>query len=291
MRIAYPVQPRKRVCTGPVILAVRSVKGEHTMGRGGILAGIVAGLLASVAWGRVWTSTAGTKLEAEFVERRHGAVILKKTDGSHLRISEQRLSKADRDHIREITSTRTESSMQEDSIPDEPAVETGFVGRPEFDTRDGKFGAGTAFLVKIDGESCPVLITAQHIFGPAGGLRQEVPRGHMSTFAKRASLRDLVKGRQHSTKVTALPVLGDLDVAAFRTTLKSKMNPRPFASSNPKEGDPIWLVASLREQPRDAILHRGIVMNVWANELKCKFDNGNLIMRGASGAPDVNAYG
>ena len=177
------------------------------------------------------------------------------------------------------------------AVPKEPVIEIGFVGSPEFETRSGKFSAGTAFLAKLQGEANPLLITAQHIFGSAGGLETEVPREQMAGFSKRATLHDLVKGKSHTMKIDSLALSGTIDVAAFRTTPGGKVKAHPFANENPKEGDTLWLVASLEGQPEKRILHRGSVVAVWADKIKCKFDDGKLVMRGSSGAPYVNAQG
>jgi len=172
-----------------------------------------------------------------------------------------------------------------------PVIEAGFVGNPEFDTRSGAFGAGTAFLIQFEGEKTPLLVTAQHIFGPSGGLKQDIPRDQMAAFVQKARLRDLVKGLGQTSKISPLAIPEDVDAAVFRMSPGSKANPHPLAKENPKKGDAIWLVAALDGQGKNQILHRGTVVDVWENKIKCKFDNGNLVMRGASGAPYVNADG
>ena len=165
------------------------------------------------------------------------------------------------------------------------------MGNPEFNTRSGAFGAGTAFLIQVEREKTPLLVTAQHIFGPPGGLKQEVPRNRMSEFVQRAMLRDLAKGGSQSTKVSALAIPEGIDAAVFRTTLRTRAKPCKLAKQNPKKGDTIWLVASLEGQPKNQILHRGTVVDVWDDRIKCKFDDGNLVMRGASGAPYIKGDG
>jgi hypothetical protein len=240
--------------------------------------------------GRTWTSTNGTTVEAEFVESKLGRVVLLKPDGAKIAIPLSALSASDKAYVASL-SQEVAVVRQPDAVPDKPAVESSFVGRPEFITRSGAFGAGTAFLVRIDGEANPLLITAQHIFGPPGGLKEEVPRAEMASFTKKATLHDIVRGGSKTTRIDALALPDTLDVAAFRTALGQKANPHPLAVMNPKVGDTIWLVAELEGQPKKEILHRGSVAAVWADQIKCQFDNGDLVTRGASGAPYLNASG
>lgn len=171
----------------------------------------------------------------------------------------------------------------------EPVVVAGFVGCPSFETASGELSGGTAFLARLEGEKNPLLITAHHIFGPPCGLKEEVSREKLPDFVKAATLHDLVKGGNYTTKITPLALPDTIDAAVFRTTLGDKAKPYPLAKENPKKGDTIWLVASLESQ--NQILHRGFVVEVWEQEIKCKFDNGNLVTRGASGAPYLNANG
>jgi hypothetical protein len=248
-------------------------------------------VLSFSAFGRTWTSTSGSKIEAEFVELRHGTVVLQKSDGKSVRIAMNRLSKPDRQYIKDMNQGNRPVTSSIDAEGN-PVVGPGFVGGPEFDTQSGTFSAGTAFFVSLPDKTDAWLITAHHIFGPPGGLPQEVSREDMRSFVKKVTIHDFVKGKKVSGKVDPLhiPSSGP-DLAVFRTTLGAKVAPRPLAENNPKQGDQIWLVASLQGQPDDQILHRGVVTDVSPNKLKCKFDNGNLITRGASGAPYINAKG
>jgi hypothetical protein len=173
----------------------------------------------------------------------------------------------------------------------EPVVDAGFAGTPIFETRAGSLSAGTAFLIRFKGETDVLLVTAQHIFGPAGGLKQDVPRGKMAEFIRKATLRDLVKDISQTTKATPLAIPEDIDAAVFRTALGAKAKPHPLAKENPKTDDVIWLVAALEGQDKNKILHRGTVVEATEAVIKCKFDDGNLVTHGASGAPYLNASG
>jgi hypothetical protein len=62
---------------------------------------IVLGLAATGAFGRTWTSTAGSKIEADYVGFRNNTVSLRKADGKSIQISMQFLSEADRTYVNE----------------------------------------------------------------------------------------------------------------------------------------------------------------------------------------------
>src|SRR5690242_16938525 len=60
------------------------------------------------------------------------------------------------------------------SIPP-PTIPANFAVRPLFQLRDGRqIQAGTAFAATMDGGS-PVLLSAMHLFGEAGGLDHDLP--------------------------------------------------------------------------------------------------------------------
>lgn len=62
---------------------------------------IVMGLAASAAYGRTWTSTTGSQLEADYVGFRNNTVSLRKADGKAFEIGLQFLSEADRAFVNE----------------------------------------------------------------------------------------------------------------------------------------------------------------------------------------------
>jgi S1-C subfamily serine protease len=256
-----------------------------------VLVCIVFAVAASTAWGRIWTSNDGTKLEAEFVDLTKGAVTLQRSDGSKVSISQLRLTVGDRRYIKDLQSGKVKPAPKALAEDAEPNIVKGFVGRPIFATRSGDLGAGTAFLVKVDDDPNALLVTAQHIFGPPGGLKEKVPREKMGAFVRRVKVLDLVDEKPLSTKLTYVPIGEALDVALFRTVLKNKVAPRFFAVSNPEVGETIWLVATFLDKKQKDILHRGTVTAISGDRMKCKFAAGNLATRGASGGPYLNAKG
>lgn len=65
---------------------------------------LIAFLCANKALARKWTDSTGRfSVEADFVEFVEGQVALKKTDGQLIRLPLERLSEADRQHVRSVT--------------------------------------------------------------------------------------------------------------------------------------------------------------------------------------------
>ncbi len=67
---------------------------------------------------RIWTSTAGTKLEAKLLRHDRATVRLERTDGSQLTVRLDQLSPADRDYLDELSEAKGQTSIE--GIPAEP---------------------------------------------------------------------------------------------------------------------------------------------------------------------------
>ena len=186
------------------------------------LIALTAWALAAPVDARTWTSAGGKQLEAELVDRKGGQVVLEKADGSRVSIAEQRLSAADQDYLRSLSPTAGPTAAPAattEAVPasSEPTLAPGFVGRPDFDTRDGEVSAGTCFLVEYPGQAAPLLLTAHHLFGAAGGLKQEVPHDQMPTFARRAAFDDLLKLDDRGIQAVLREVQTDQLVIALKS--------------------------------------------------------------------------
>jgi hypothetical protein len=178
---------------------------------------------------------------------------------------------------------------------EQPQIPKGFAGQPEFETPDGKFAAGTAFLMRTDRPFEVVLLTALHLFGPAGGLPVQKRQIELPGFARRAALKDLVS--EDLIKMDLLPVpvpssgKEESDVAIFRSTgLSTVINPGRFAEVMPSIGETIWLVARVRVS-QGSTLHPATVIEIRGQKIYCRFFDQTIETNGASGGPYVNAKG
>jgi len=65
---------------------------------------LAASFCACPASGRVWTSTSGATVEADFVKEEYGYVVLERADGGRIKIQSAYLVEEDREHIRKLKS-------------------------------------------------------------------------------------------------------------------------------------------------------------------------------------------
>lgn len=68
-----------------------------------------------------------------------------------------------------------------------PVAPSGAVFDPCFHTAAGSLEAGTAFALEVPPLGV-LLVTCQHLFGPAGGLSKDVPPSLMGQFVQSVSL-------------------------------------------------------------------------------------------------------
>src|SRR5262245_24819459 len=100
----------------------------------------------------------------------------------------------------------------------------GYVLKPEFHTSAPaipSFVAGSAFVLARPGAS-DVLVSCQHLFGPAGGIDPPVPPASMHGFARSVTLRSpfdesRVLGRAGAARLVTRADAADAmrDVCAF----------------------------------------------------------------------------
>ena len=170
------------------------------------------------------------------------------------------------------------------------------VVRPMFMVGDKQLHAGTGFVIRAQDRG-PVLITAQHLFSPAGGLErtiawQDMPRAVRSVYA--TSLDDqlvivaggaplAIEGAEGMSEAR----LGG-DVALFPlTTLGGAVQPLELAAAPPRVGDRVTLLAEVYSGGT-GLRHGATVLEVGADHVAYVFDE-PIELRATSGAPVVDA--
>ncbi|WP_299407665.1 serine protease [Acaryochloris sp. IP29b_bin.148] len=180
--------------------------------------------------------------------------------------------------------------------PEEPTIlgtspEQAWV-RPSFKGPDGQFGAGTAFVVSQD--NAVFLLTAHHLFGPAGGLDREYTWSEMPTFS--------ASGENPLSKVSvvagqALPVKGargmqgtqvNADLAIFPVQSNSQVHAMSLATALPQVSDEVWLIGEVIGSSE--YKHKAVVDQVSKEGIYYRFDN-KIELRATSGAPIVDKKG
>lgn len=185
----------------------------------------------------------------------------------------------------------------------EPLIQERFVFRPEFESADGKFPAGTAFAVKRSGDPRAIVLTAVNLFSPRGKFPREIDASELPTYITGVNLNNAFADGAllgHCSKVIPIPHAAAApkesqpgDVAAFLLDPDANVRPMPLGTTNPEVGDTIWMIARVLKgaKPEDRKMHRAYVTGYDEGDILYRYENSKLDLVATSGAPLVNAQG
>lgn len=193
------------------------------------------------------------------------------------------------------------ANLQVKSISSLDSIRDGqSVCRPEFSTTEGRYRAGTAFVLDYPTANAKaLLVTAQHLFGPDGGMPKTITWQNMTSQVSKADCNTLA--RNSRTIKTGGPLTindaqtftshgNNRDIAAF-----SLKDTPPYAmklaKATPKDGDTVYLVAQLLGDSRSGLLHKGTVTGNKAGLLEFSYEGGGISLQATSGAPVINENG
>jgi hypothetical protein len=184
-----------------------------------------------------------------------------------------------------------------------PATVEKAICRPQFKLADQTLSAGTAFVLDVtEPRSQSLLVSAIHLFGPAGGLKDQIPATELaqkvsSVYCVALVTRDAWSAGRALTIPGAKPLASGYkqDVAAFVLN-QVKAGEQPvhlkLAAQMPKIGDQIWLLAQVADgAPSTQLLHHAIVRYSKDDGIIYQYDNASLNLKATSGAPLINADG
>lgn len=182
-----------------------------------------------------------------------------------------------------------------------PKIPANFAVRPLFKLQDGRdIQAGTAFAATVDGGT-PVLLSAMHLFGEAGGLEQDLPGATLPETIASVTLYDMDYGQPldkagqeliRDGKATDFST-GDCspDVVAFALDPKTQLGILPLAKTNPTVGTRVWAVGrEYKDKGAEAKLYGGTVTSVKETAISVEEDAA-YEGQGFSGGPVVNTRG
>ncbi|MFY0539447.1 DUF4240 domain-containing protein [Nannocystis pusilla] len=193
-----------------------------------------------------------------------------------------------------------EEPEQEDDAddPGAPLLKRGAVNKPEFVTVTGPFAAGSAFPLAFPELGRDLLVSCQHLFGPAGGLSRDVPGELMDRFVDSVKLTDPFDGAPTGVAGRSLAIPGatgddpTLDLCAFALPDRHGLSLLRLAARNPIPGDVVFLAGSVRAgAPRTKRLHRAVKVADDRGLGVVAFDRPNLVLGGTSGAPLLSSQG
>jgi hypothetical protein len=182
-----------------------------------------------------------------------------------------------------------------------PTVPDGFILQPEFQTKKKTFAAGTAFVVKLEGFPRPIILSALHLIGPAGGYPEDVPADKLAQVIDKVTIVDQFTGKNRmwvSQGIITIPEAAPLgkaskagDIMAVWAPQNAALKPAPLAPKTPAKGEAVWVAARAGGAPATQRLHRATVALEEEGKLYYFFDNPKFEATGTSGAPVLNIAG
>jgi len=177
-----------------------------------------------------------------------------------------------------------------------PAVPVDVVYKPTFLAGDDSWTAGTGYVAKI-GDDC-VFLTAHHLFGPDGGLEEDlspVEARKLFTGLSARSMDDETKVLP-SSEILLIPSAkafdeqgATRDVAAF--CLPGYQGAFLVVAKNaPQPGDTVYLLGCPRGEEKLRLIPAK-VRRAAANVLEYSFEETGINFGGTSGAPLLNEDG
>jgi hypothetical protein len=178
----------------------------------------------------------------------------------------------------------------------QPSAPRGAVFDNTFESAAGPIQAGTSFALALTGLP-PLLITCQHLFGPAGGVSKDVPPAFMPRFVPSVSIMGaLADGVTARAGAAVLVPEADAaepsrDLAAF--PLEANDAVRPLRIASPSSRSRVFLAARLRKgaPPGVFLFPAEHVADHSDGTSTVLFDDPAIHMPGTSGAPVLNEAG
>lgn len=175
------------------------------------------------------------------------------------------------------------------------------VFEPVFQTTLGRLAAGKVFVATLPDCGEAVLVSALHLFGPAGGLPAQMRPQEVETRVTRIELRSLKSGNVAAeaplvsvTPVSASPFgsrpMGAGDVAAFLAPAKVASLALAVAGATPAKGEKVFVLTSVAGN-RKKLAHAAVVAGHENGYLAYDFTERDFVLQATSGAPVVNEHG
>lgn len=181
----------------------------------------------------------------------------------------------------------------------DPPVPKNALYKPTFLILDDSWTAGTAFLVRVEGQSGLFLITANHLLGPDAGLKSQMTPDDIASQVKGVvalSMQDISKALWFPNFIKIADA-GSVesqayakDLAVFKSSDVPELQVLELAAEAPKKGDRVWIFARQRGDDSPALL-AATVVDSDTDKLTYIFDQADFRLPGTSGAPVLNEQG
>jgi len=198
-----------------------------------------------------------------------------------------------------IPATGRDATLQDFEDYSRPRVPVHSVYAPRFRTQHGDVVGGTGFLVRVAGESTPLFLTTHQPFTAAAGLDRDYSPAELTMLVQGMEAHSIddasrtLSGEPGPTIVGARATRGESawrDLAAFSVTAGG--GPAlGLAARGPRNGQRIWLYARSTDGAHASALVPAIVERSTTSSIGYRFDDPNLRLGAARGAPLVDAEG
>lgn len=187
--------------------------------------------------------------------------------------------------------------------PEEPSAPSlpvrSLVLKPSFVASSGPFAAGTAFALREPrAPGGVVVLSCHHIFGPAGGLAEDVAGHALPAFIQKASVTDQDGKTFGLGPVLPVPYAkmfhpptrdASADVSVFQAPAELAPSALELAPALPEKDEPVWLLARVTGQSE--LVWPAVAFFVTDTFFVYQFESRTIDQRATSGAPVVNARG
>lgn len=169
-----------------------------------------------------------------------------------------------------------------------------------YHTENDDYSAGTAFCIQTDYSENPILVTAYHLFGSAGGLDVQLKSDEIAEYVSGGELLDMFSTESTGAEIQETIIIKDAesvpkinkDVIAFKLKNTENLNPLKLSNVKCKKGENVYLLADLwdNENKHENGVYKGTCVNEEDGILYYNLE-GDFSTTGASGAPIVNDRG
>lgn len=182
---------------------------------------------------------------------------------------------------------------------DRPQVPVNSVYEPHFQTPLGDMVGGSGFLVRVAGEPSPLFLTTHQFFSSASGFDRDYEPAELATLVRNVEAYS-IDGAERTLTAAPGPTIpgaeatrGEAawrDLSAFAVTGGGGPS-LSLAARGPRKGQRIWLYARIDSDSDHAMLSPAIVERSSTSSLGYRFEDADLALDNARGAPMVDVKG
>ncbi|MFZ6759180.1 hypothetical protein ACO0K9_18395 [Undibacterium sp. Ji50W] len=177
------------------------------------------------------------------------------------------------------------------------------VFEPTFVTTEGDLEAGKVFVATLPTCKEALLVSALHLFGPAGGMSKQSTGNQIADLVKHISLIDISgKTKISQFKARSLTPANAAccsnkadtavgDVVAFAAPEAMRDLALPISTRLMKKGDKVFVLSSVASPGVKRLSHAAVVEGMNSGYWTYLYSEPGFVIRATSGAPVVNEAG